>query len=47
MCVYRSSLLQGEYIRRFTVRIEVKHISGVKKIKVNIIQAEWERYLES
>nr|DAN97555.1 MAG TPA: Ras-related C3 botulinum toxin substrate RAC3, small GTP binding [Caudoviricetes sp.] len=29
------------------MNIEVKHISGVKKIKVNIIPAEWERYLES
>ena len=29
------------------MNIEVKHISGVKKIKVNTIPAEWERYLES
>lgn len=29
------------------MNIEVKHISGAKKIKVNIIPAEWERYLES
>ena len=29
------------------MNIEIKHISGVKKIKVNIIPAEWERYLES
>lgn len=29
------------------MKIEVKHISGVKKIKVNVIPAEWERYLQS